>query len=132
MSERIDIGGADDPDAAELRSGLVTLVLSLVEIVDEALEREAVRRMESGDLDPEEIERLGRHLATLDEEITALERREGVEDAVSELRGQLDGVVDDALTGLDDQTRAELEPEGWTDSSGGVTDADERHDDDDG
>lgn len=121
MSERIDIGGGDDdPEAAELRSGLVTLVLSLVEIVDEALEREAVRRMESGDLDPEEIERLGRHLATLDEEITALERREGVEDAVRELRGQLDEVVDEALAGVDDQTRT---------GRGGVTGADERHDD---
>ena len=108
MSERIDIGGADEePEAAELRSGLVTLVLSLVEIVDEALEREAVRRMESGELDPEEIERLGSHLATLDEEITALERREGVEDAVQELRGQLDGVVDEALRGLDDETHHE-------------------------
>lgn len=103
MSERIDVGGEDaDPEAAELRSGLVTLVLSLVEIVDEALEREAVRRMESGELDPEEIERLGRHLATLNEEIADLERRENVEDAVAELRGQLDGVVDDALTGLDE------------------------------
>lgn len=102
MSERIEIGGEEDPESAELRSGLVTLVLSLVEIVDEALEREAVRRMESGELDPEEVERLGKHLATLDEEITALERRENVEDAVAELRGQLDGVVDDALTGLDE------------------------------
>jgi hypothetical protein len=103
MSERIDVGGDDeDPEAAELRSGLVTLVLSLVEIVDEALEREAVRRMESGELDPEEIERLGTHLATLSEEITELERREDVEEAVAELRGQLDGVLDDALTRVDE------------------------------
>ncbi len=108
MSDRIDIGGEDGEEAAELRSGLVTLVCSLVEIVDEALEREAVRRMESGDLDPEEVERLGRQLATLDEEIEELERREGVEDAVAELRGQLDGVVDEALTGLDAENGADV------------------------
>lgn len=123
MSERIDIGGDGDgdgdPEAEELRSGLVTLVCSLVEIVDEALEREAVRRMESGDLDPEEVERLGKHLATLDEEITALERREGVEDAVQELRGQLDGVIDEALAGLDETGRATLDEQLTTEPDDG-------------
>ncbi|WP_227132925.1 gas vesicle protein K [Halorubellus salinus] len=118
MSERIEIGGDEDPEAAELRSGLVTLVLSLVEIVDEALEREAVRRMESGELDPEEIERLGKHLATLDEEITALQRRENVEDAVAELRGQLDGVVDDALTGLEQEPGATTTLDADVDATG--------------
>lgn len=123
MSERIDIGGDGDgdvdPEAEELRSGLVTLVCSLVEIVDEALEREAVRRMESGDLDPEEVERLGKHLATLDEEITSLERREGVEDAVQELRGQLDGVIDEALAGLDETGRATLDEQLTTEPDDG-------------
>lgn len=95
MTETIAIGGENDGE--QLRSGLVTLVLALVEIVDDTLEREAVRRMESGQLSDEEIERLGTQLARLNEEIATLEEREGVSDEVEALRGELDDAVGDVL-----------------------------------
>lgn len=95
MTEQISIGGEDEE--GDLRAGLVTLVLALVEIVDETLEREAVRRMQSGQLSDEEIERLGNQLRRLNEEIAALEEREGVADQVEALRGELDDAVGDVL-----------------------------------
>ena len=101
MAETIDINGDGDGDGdgdgEDLRSGLVTLVLALVEIVDEALEREAVRRMESGELTDEEIERLGTQLARIDEELRAMEEREGVAEEVDRLRQELNDTVEDAL-----------------------------------
>jgi hypothetical protein len=99
MAETIDINGDGDGDSdgEDLRSGLVTLVLALVEIVDEALEREAVRRMESGELTDEEIERLGTQLARIDEELRAMEEREGVAEEVDRLRQELNDTVEDAL-----------------------------------
>lgn len=93
MTEEIAIDDGEE----DLRSGLVTLVLALVEVVDDALEREAVRRMESGQLTDEEIARLGDQLRRLNDEIRRLEEREGVADEVDELRGQLDDALAEAL-----------------------------------
>jgi CII-binding regulator of phage lambda lysogenization HflD len=96
MSTQLELG--DDED--DLRDGLVTLVLTLVEIIDEALEEEAVRRMESGQLSDEEIENLGTQLKKLNKEIGDLKQREGVEDNVSDLKGDLDSLVNDAVEQL--------------------------------
>ncbi len=46
-------------DGQKLQSGLGKLVLTIVEILRQILERQALRRMESGTLTREEIERLG-------------------------------------------------------------------------
>ena len=51
-----------DLDADNVGRGLAHLVLTVVRLLHELLERQAVRRMERGDLDDEEIERLGRTL----------------------------------------------------------------------
>ena len=96
MSTQLELG--DDGD--DLREGLVTLVLTLVEIIDEALEQEAVRRMESEQLSAEEIENLGTQLKQLNGEIEDLKEREGVEDNVSDLKGDLDSLVNDAVEQL--------------------------------
>lgn len=89
-----------DDDGEGVRKGLVTLVLTLVELLDDALEQEAVRRMESGELSDEEVERLGQQLKQLTDEIEQLKQDEGVNDSVDALRGDLDALVDDALTQL--------------------------------
>jgi hypothetical protein len=68
MSERIrmDI----DPDA--LGRGLSRLVLVILELLRELLERQAVRRMEAEELTDDEVERLGRALMTLKDRLERL------------------------------------------------------------
>lgn len=49
----------DGPDAEKLQHGLAKLVLTLVQTVTDVLERTAIRRVESGTLTTEEVEKLG-------------------------------------------------------------------------
>ncbi|MFD2415128.1 gas vesicle protein K [Amycolatopsis pigmentata] len=48
------------------------LVVAVLEIVRDLLERQALRRVDSGSLSPEEIERLGTALIALDRQFTEL------------------------------------------------------------
>ncbi|BBA95426.1 putative gas vesicle synthesis protein [Actinacidiphila reveromycinica] len=59
-----------DPDNAA--RDLVSLVLTLVELVRQLLERQAVRRLDQDDLTPDQEERLGLALMRLDEAMTEL------------------------------------------------------------
>lgn len=94
LDEDADDGGA---------SGLLALVVTVIELLIETMEREAIRRMESGQLDPEEIERLGAQLQALEEEVAAIKEREGIEDDVEQLRGDLDSLVTDAVEQVREQ-----------------------------
>lgn len=59
-----------DPNKAQ--SGLASLVLTLVELIRQLLEREAVRRLERGTLSMDEVEQLGTAFLQLQEKIAEL------------------------------------------------------------
>lgn len=66
------------PDSAGQELG--KLVLTLVEVVRKVLEHQAVRRMDSGTLSPEEIERVGLALLRLSERMNELKAAFGLRD----------------------------------------------------
>lgn len=94
-----------DVDGDQAGDGIVTLVVTVVELLVDALEREALRRMESGRLSDEEVERLGRQLAAIEDEIEQLKRDQGIEGSVDDLRGDLDGLVSNAIERVDETSR---------------------------
>ncbi|WP_211591835.1 gas vesicle protein K [Microbispora sp. H10836] len=59
-----------DPEA--VRRDLSRLVLTLVELVRQLVERQAIRRMDQGDLSDEQVETLGVTLMRLEEAMTEL------------------------------------------------------------
>ena len=63
-----------------VRRGLGQLVLTLVELLRELLERQALRRVESGTLTQAEIERMGQTFKALKEEIEVLKEHFGLTD----------------------------------------------------
>ena len=68
---------ADLPSKIQLqpenvRNGLAQLVLTLVELLRELLERQALRRIDAGSLNSGEVERLGTTFLRLAEEIDRL------------------------------------------------------------
>ncbi|MBP2707860.1 gas vesicle protein K [Microbispora sp. RL4-1S] len=65
-----------DPEA--VRRDLGRLVLTLVELIRQLVERQCVRRMDQGDLSDEQIETLGLTLMRLEEAMTELCDRFGL------------------------------------------------------
>ncbi|QLD90577.1 gas vesicle protein K [Natronomonas salina] len=93
----------DDEEGDGGASGLMALVVTVIELLIETMEREAIRRMESGQLDPEEIERLGAQLQALEEEMEAIKADQGIDENVEQLRGDLDSLVSEAVEQVRDQ-----------------------------
>lgn len=80
-----------------LKQGLLGLVIAIVEIIKDALNHQALRRMESGSLTDKEIERLGSALEEIDIAVDQLKKEQGIDEAVRSVRGGLDDVVNDLL-----------------------------------
>ena len=74
LSRRLDA----DPDNVE--RGLAQLVLTLVELLRQLMERQALRRVETGGLDAETVERLGRTLMALEARMQELKDVFGLSD----------------------------------------------------
>ena len=68
-----------DTDPESVEKGLVQLVLTLVELLRQLMERQAVRRMEAGGLSDEDIERVGRTLMLLADRMDELREHFGLE-----------------------------------------------------
>jgi replicative DNA helicase len=87
-------------DEGNIKQGLLGLVVALVEIIQEVLERQAVRRMEGGRLSDQEIERLGLALVDLKEALENIKRDNDLNATVESVREDLDKVTDDMICNL--------------------------------
>jgi|ERR1700741_228780 len=67
-------------DSKSVEQGLAKLVLTLIEFIRRLLEKQAVRRMEGGDLSPEQIEELGLALMKLEAKLQELKSQFGLAD----------------------------------------------------
>ncbi len=67
-------------DPEQVKNGLGQLVLTVVKLLHELLERQALRRIDAGSLSEEQIERLGFTLMRQAEEIDRLRNEFGLED----------------------------------------------------
>ena len=68
-------------DPHNVEKGLAQLVLTLVELLRQLMERQAIRRMEGGSLTDEEVEKLGTTFMLLERRMQELKKSFGLEDA---------------------------------------------------
>ncbi|HET9859816.1 MAG TPA: gas vesicle protein K [Nocardioidaceae bacterium] len=71
-----------ETDSESVQRDLMRLVLTIVELVRQLMEKQAIRRVDEGDLSDEQVEELGVALMRLD-------------DAMTELRDQFDLAPED-------------------------------------
>lgn len=64
-----------ETDAESVERDLVKLVLTIVELVRQLMEKQALRRVDEGDLDDEQIEELGSGLMALERAMEELKSR---------------------------------------------------------
>jgi hypothetical protein len=93
---RTDFGAARprlDFEPGKMERGVLTLVLSLVELLRQVMEKQAMRRIEAGSLTSDEIDRLGCSLMELETTLRELQVRFGIENLNIDL-GPLGSLVD--------------------------------------
>ncbi|MFZ2071409.1 MAG: gas vesicle protein K [Halobacteriota archaeon] len=95
-----------DIDADNLKHGVLGLVIALVEVIRDVLRIQAFKRMESGVLSEEEIERLGEALMDLDIAIKEIKEEQGITETVKSVRDGLDDLVDEVIDRM-------VNPERW-------------------
>jgi hypothetical protein len=67
-----------DVDRDQMGRDLVGLVLTVVELLRQLMERQAIRRVEQGDLTDEQVDRIGTTLMLLDERMNELCEQHGL------------------------------------------------------
>jgi len=65
-------------DSADVEKGLVRLILTLVDLIRQLMEKQALRRIEAGHLQADEIERVGDAFFLLDEQIEQIKATFGL------------------------------------------------------
>ncbi len=97
-------------DEDNLKHGVLGLVIALVEVIRDALRIQAFKRMESGLLSDEEINRLGEALMELDIAIDEIKKEQGLAESVKAVRDGLDEIVNDLLDKM-------INPERWSEEA---------------
>lgn len=69
-----------DANPRNVEKGLAKLVLTLIELIRQLLEKQAIRRMEAGSLDDGQIENLGMTLMKLEDKMKELQTIFGLKD----------------------------------------------------
>jgi hypothetical protein len=64
----------------DVARGVAQLVLTLIELLRQLMERQAIRRIEAGGLSDDQVERLGRALMALEERMEELRDEFGLEE----------------------------------------------------
>ncbi|MFD3729915.1 gas vesicle protein K [Streptomyces sp. NPDC058632] len=67
-----------DLDSEQVGRDLVTLVLTVVELLRQLMERQALRRIDQGDLTDDQTDEIGTTLMLLDQRMTELCEQHGV------------------------------------------------------
>lgn len=65
-------------DADSVEKDLLALVLTVIELLRQLMERQALRRIDEGDLSDEQVEGVGLGLMRLEEAMTELRERYGI------------------------------------------------------
>ncbi|MHB1418086.1 MAG: gas vesicle protein K [Bacillota bacterium] len=89
-----------------LKQGLLGLVVALVEVIREILELQALKRIEAGVLNDDEVERLGTALMDLEEAMMKIKIENNLLEVVGDVRKSLDELVEDVLERM-------INPERW-------------------
>jgi hypothetical protein len=84
-------------DENNLKHGVLGLVIALVEVIKDTLKIQAFKRMESGNLNEVECERLGRALMDLDAALEEIKVNQGINESVQAVRDGLDEIVDGVI-----------------------------------
>ncbi|PWN02133.1 gas vesicle protein K [Nocardioides silvaticus] len=75
MSERSKLAQRLETDPESVERDLLKLVLTIVELVRQLMEKQALRRVDEGDLSDEQVESLGLGLMKLEEAMENLKER---------------------------------------------------------
>ena len=67
-------------EPGKIEQGVVKLVLVLVELLRQVMEKQAMRRIEAGSLGPDDVERLGRSLMDVESTIRRLQAQFEIDD----------------------------------------------------
>jgi CRISPR/Cas system-associated endonuclease Cas1 len=80
MADR-SLFGRIDTDRDTVERDLLKLVLTIIELLRQLMERQALRRVDEGDLSEDQEERVGLTLMLLEERMTELRERYGIEES---------------------------------------------------
>lgn len=79
-------------EPGRVERGLLRLVLSIVELLRQLMEKQAMRRIEAGSLTPDEVDRVGRSLMEVEATIRTLQAQFGIDNLDMDL-GPLGRIV---------------------------------------